>query len=142
MTYLHSDLRTTFIHPLEIMDHPISGYIIDIIYNFKDRLVWSLDQESLTGLLSLGLRYFLRLNGKIQGDETYPSIEGLILRLQIAGHLVKDEHGLDLTDIGKERRRKAFHMLLTDPVWMQAIEQIEEDLMVFAETEGIPLALA
>lgn len=142
MTCLHSDSQTTFIHPLEIMDHPISGYIIDIIYNFKDRLVWSLDQESLNGLLSLGLRYSLGLNGKVQSDETYPSIEGLILRLQVAGHLVKDEHGLALTDIGKERRRKAFRVLLTDPIWTQAIEKIEEDLMVFAETEGIPLALA
>jgi hypothetical protein len=142
MTCLHPDPQTTFVHPLEIMDHPLSGYILDIVYKFKDRLVWNLDHESLCGLLTLALRYFPALNVHSQDTNACPSTEALIRRLQVAGHLVQDRRGFALTDMGKKRRYGVFRALLADLLWTQAIDHIEEDLMVFAETEGIPLAIA
>ena len=142
MTCLHPDPQTTFVHPVEIMDHPLSGYILDIVYKFKDRLVWNLDHESLCGLLTLALRYFPALNAHSPGPNTYPSTEALIRRLQVAGHLVQDRQGFALTDMGKKRRHGVFRASLADPLWRQALDHIEEDLMVFAETEGIPLAIA
>lgn len=142
MTCLHPHPQTTFIHPLEIMDHPVSGYILDIVYNFKEHLVWRLDHESLCGLLSLALRYFPALNVCSQSTNACFSNEALIRRLQVAGHLVQDRQGFALTDMGNMRRQGIFRAALADPVWAETLEQIEEDLMVFSETEGIPLAIA
>lgn len=140
MTCLHSGSQATFVHPLKLMDQPISGYILDIVYKFEKILAWRLDYETLSALLSLALRYFPSLND--QNNEACPSTEALIRRLQIAGHLAYDGYGLALTVAGKKRHRTIFRLALADPVWMHALERIEEELMVFAETEGVPLAIA
>lgn len=140
MTCLHPDPRSAFVHPLKIMDQPVSGYILDIVDKFKGILAWRLDYETVTALLSLALKYFPTLSD--QDDKTCSSPEALVRRLQVAGYLAHDRQGLTLTTAGKERHRTIFHLALAEPIWVKALAQMEEDLMVFAETEGMPLAIA
>ena len=118
----------------------MSGYILDIVDKFKGTLAWRLDYETVSALLSLTLKYFPTLND--QDNKTCSSHEALVRRLQVAGYLAHDRQGLTLTTAGKERHRTIFHPALAEPIWVKALAQMEEDLMVFAETEGVPLAIA
>lgn len=123
--------------PLEILDQPVAGYILDLTWRFRDSFDWRFDQESLHGLLLLALRHFPELGAGVSGTGISPPYVSLIRRLQIAGDLVCDGSGLALTDRGEERRRLTFHAVLAAPEWRLTLERIGEDMAVFAETEGI-----
>lgn len=137
MTLLRPVPRSLAIHPLEVLNHPAAGYVLDLVRRFQGSFEWRLDQESLRGLLSLASRHFPALRIHDRGDGIHPSHETLIRRLQTAGDLACDRWGLSLTDKGERRCDSAFRAALSAPIWVEALEQVEEDLIIFAETEGI-----
>lgn len=142
MTHLHLCPPSKSIHPLEVIDQLDAGYILDIVRRFRNFFVWQLDQESLCGLLSLVARHFPELRISGCGSKLHPSYEALIWRLQIRGDLACDKEGFRLTDKGERRCNSAFKAALVAPLWVEAVEQIKEDLMIFSETEGVLLAVA
>lgn len=142
MTYLSPNNPPKPVHPLDILDQSYSGYIIDIIENFKGIIEWRLDCESLCALFLLVARHFPALKQDLSDAELPCSPEALILRLKVAGLIIEDRKGYFLSDTARERRAGVFSKMLADPSWRDALEQVKEDLMVFAETEGIPLAIA
>lgn len=142
MTHLRPDPQSTTIHPLEVIDQPAAGYVLDLVRRFQGCFAWRLDQDSLRGLLTLAARHFPALRIHDCADRLHPSQDALIRRLQVAGDLACDRQELSLTDKGERRCNATFHAALTAPIWVKALEQIQEDLMIFAETEGIPLAMA
>ena len=141
MTYFSPSIPPQPIHPLDILHQSHAGYIIDIVENFKDIIEWRLDRESLCALFSLVSRHFTALKQDLSDAGLSCSPEALILRLQVAGLIIEDRKGYFLSDTARERRAGVFSKMLADPSWRNALEQVKEDLMVFAETEGIPLAI-
>ena len=142
MTGLRPDLHSFSDHPLEVLDHPAAGYILDLVYRFRLFFEWPFDQEVLYGLLFLALPHVPASGICIPDDDSRSWWEALIWRLQAAGDLAQDEHGFRLTSQGEKRRCSTFQDMLAAPVWSQALEQVHEDLEDFAETEGVPLANA
>jgi hypothetical protein len=142
MTGLRPDLHSFSDHPLEVLDQPAAGYILDLVYRFRLFLEWPLDQDVLYSLLFLALPH-VPASGICNPDDDSRSLwEALIWRLQAAGDLAQDEHGFLLTPQGEKRRCSTFQDNLAAPAWSQALEQVHEDLEHFAETEGVPLANA
>ncbi|WP_188717344.1 hypothetical protein [Paracoccus acridae] len=142
MTSLRPDLHSFSDHPLEVLDQPAAGYILDLVYRFRLFFEWPFDQEVLYGLLFLALPH-VSASGICTLDDNSRSLwEALIWRLQAAGDLAQDEHGFVLTPHGQERRCSTFQDILAAPAWSQALEQVHEYLEHFAETEGVPLAKA
>ena len=86
-------------------------------------------------------RHFPALKQDLSDAELPCSPEALILRLKVAGLIIEDRKGYFLSDAARERRAGVFSKMLADSSWRDALEQVKEDLMVFAETEGIPLAI-
>ena len=142
MTYFSPSIPPQPIHPLDILHQSHAGYIIDIVENFKGVIEWRLDRESLCALFLLVSRHFPALKQDLSDAELPCSPEALILRLKVAGLIIEDRKGYFLSDTARERRAGVFSKMLADPSWRDALEQVKEDLMVFAETEGIPLAIA
>lgn len=142
MTCLYPDNRSIAIHPLEVLDQPAAGHALDLAQRFRHCFGWRFDGESLHGLLLMALRHFPRLKIAAGASKDHPSCESLIRRLQLAGDLAQTGQGLVLTPQGEGRLRSTFLAVLAAPEWHQALERIAEDLAIFAETEGMPLAMA
>lgn len=140
MTCLLSDHRPLFVHPLEALDQSMAGYLLDLIRRFRHAFGWRFDHDSLHSLLFLAQRHVPELRIGPDGQGAHPSCASLIRRLQMAGDLAQDERGLALTPRGEARRRSTFRIPLAAPAWHAALERICEDLTIFAETEGVPLA--
>jgi hypothetical protein len=139
MTCLRLDFSALSDHPLEVLDQPEAGYILDLVCRFRHIIEWRFDQDVLHGLLFLALQHLPASDICSRGEYAYSSWQALIGRLQVAGDLDQDEQGFLLTPQGEERRSFIFHDMLTAPTWSRALEQVHEDLANFAETEGVPL---
>lgn len=139
MTCWPHDFSALSNHPLEVLDQPEAGYILDLVSRFRQFFEWRFDQDVLHGLLFLALQH-LPASDICGDDDACSSWQALVLRLQVAGDLDQDEQGFLLTPQGEERRSSTFHDMLAAPTWSQALEQVHEDLANFAETEGVPLA--
>lgn len=133
MTYPNAGAFQASIHPLEVLNLPESGYILDLTKRFSHFFDWSFDTESLHNLAHLARQHF--------PDLELRSCESLIRRLQLAGDLVQGAHGLELTPSGKNRCQTTFWNLLNAPEWHHAVGQVCEDLSFFSETEGISLVV-
>lgn len=133
MTPLSPDHPHAAIHPLQVLDQPAAGYILDLAGRFGRALEWRFDLDSLHKLVQLAHRHFPGL------EISY--CEALIRRLQLAGDLAHGDQGLELTSQGDERCRSNFRTLLAAPEWHQALECTLEDLTIFAETDGVPFAV-
>ena len=142
MTPFPLESSLMIIHPIEVLNQPAAGYVLDLAATFRDFFAWPLDQDCLCGLLTLAQRHFPASSLDPSGDKIQPSQRALILRLQAAGDLTYGQRGFSLTIAGEKRRRSAFRAALTAPEWLQTLELIQENLKVLAETEGLPLAVA
>lgn len=129
MTYLKAEAFHANIHPLEILDLPEAGYILDLTERFSHFFEWRFDRESLHSLVQLARQHF--------PDFEFRSCESLMRRLQLAGDLAQGAHGLELTPSGRSRCRTTFWALLNAPEWHHAVGQVCEALSVFSENEGI-----
>lgn len=141
MAYPRSDRCHAAIHPIEWLNQPAAGHVLDLVQKFHRSFGWPFDRESLHGLIFLALRHFPRMQIDTCGMEIQPSYDALIRRLQLAGNLAQEEQGFILTPWGEERCRSTFHAALTAPEWLHALDRICEDLTILAETEGIPLVM-
>lgn len=139
MTCLRPDLHSLSDHPLEVLNQPAAGYILDLVSGFQHSFQWRFDQDVLQGLLFLALQHAPVLGIFIRDDDPCSLGEALIWRLQVAGDLAEDDQGFRLTPQGEERRCSTFHDALTAPAWSQVLERVQDDVATFAETEGVPL---
>lgn len=133
MTPLSPDHPHAAVHPLQVLDQPTAGYILDLAKKFGREFEWRFDLDTLHKLVQLALQH-------IPGLEI-SCCEALILRLRLAGDLAYGDEGLELTSQGDERCRSTFRTLLAAPEWHQALEGILEELTIFAETDGVPFAV-
>lgn len=140
MTCLRPGVQSFSNLPLEVINQPAAGYILDLVSEFRNYLEWRFDHDVLQGLLFLALQHISAPDAQSGSDHVYSSWKALILRLQVAGDLAQDEQGFLITVQGEKRRSSTFRDVLRVPAWSQALEQVHEDLVNFAETDGVPLA--